>query len=90
MGYTIELSFNARKHNNVTELKSHVNTIAYSYNCDRYYTIDEIGGVDILPVHGNFWNTPPLPLSKISRKRFAPKLCIILPNHASHMVSYTP
>lgn len=46
MGYTIELSFNARKHNNVTELKSHVNTIAYSYNCDRYYTIDEIGGVD--------------------------------------------
>ncbi len=41
MGYTIELAFDARKHNNVTETKSRLETLAYEYGCERFYTIHE-------------------------------------------------
>ena len=46
MGYTIELSFNARKHNNVTTLKTRIDNMAYEYNCERCYTMHEIDGID--------------------------------------------
>lgn len=46
MGFTIEVSFNARKHNNVTELKSTIDNLAYDYNCERCYTMHEIDGID--------------------------------------------
>lgn len=41
MGYTIELAFDARKHNNVTEQKNMLEKLAYEYGCDRYYTMHE-------------------------------------------------
>ena len=47
MGYTIELSFNARKHNNVTTLKTRIDNMAYEYNCNGVIRCTKLMGLII-------------------------------------------
>ena len=52
MGYTVEISFDIRKHGSFSETKHEIISIAESNNCDFYYVLHEMeGDIAILRNH---------------------------------------
>ena len=49
MGYNIDISFSMLKHNNVSELKQMISSLALDYNCEQYYYLYEMEGCCKVP-----------------------------------------